>query len=146
LLGTDVQYSFLELPEAHFLFRRTYFNTTRAANVMIRGAGIAFYESQRSGGRGAVVAVGRIVDVTSVPIDSTPEALERGGVVENIETLTKSSRVLATTFDNLISFRKPILLKALREIGCVSGANLISATKITAEHLSAIIDAGRRDE
>jgi predicted nucleic acid-binding protein/ribosomal protein S18 acetylase RimI-like enzyme len=56
LLGTDLQYSSLEVPEAHFLSRRTYINTTRAARSMIRGEAIAFYESSRGKGRGAIVA------------------------------------------------------------------------------------------
>jgi hypothetical protein len=60
LLGTDLQYSFLEVPEAHFLSRRTYFNTTRATRSMIRGSAILFYESSRGKGRGAIVAVGNV--------------------------------------------------------------------------------------
>jgi predicted nucleic acid-binding protein/GNAT superfamily N-acetyltransferase len=146
LLGTDDQYSFLEVPEAHFLTRRTYFNTTRAARAMIRGAAIAFYESRKGGGRGAVVAVARIVDVTSIPIDSTPEALQRGAVVEDIGALTKSSRVLATTFDNLVALKNPVSFETLRQIGCVTGANFVSATPISAKHLTAIVDAGYADE
>jgi hypothetical protein len=146
LLGTDEQYSFLEVPEAHFLTRRTYFNTTRAARAMIRGATIAFYESRRGGGRGAIVAVARIVDVTSIPVESTPEALQRGAVVEDVGTLTKSSRVLATTFDNLIAFKRPVSFEMLREIGCVTGANFVSATPISVKHLTAIVDAGFTDE
>jgi hypothetical protein len=113
---------------------------------MIRGAAIAFYESRKGGGRGAIVAVARIVDVTSIPIDSTPEALQRGAVVEDVAVLTKSSRVLATTFDNLVALKKPVSLETLRQIGCVTGANFVSATPILAKHLTAIVDAGRGDE
>jgi predicted nucleic acid-binding protein len=146
LLGTDEQYSFLDVPEAHFLSRRTYFNTTRAARVMIRGSAILFYESQSSGGRGAIVAIGRIVDVTSVPVDNTPEALQRGGVVEDMEALTKSDRMLATTFDNLLILPKTVSFSALRRIGCVTGTNFVSATSITAKHLAEIIGMGCEDE
>jgi hypothetical protein len=146
LLGTDLQYSFLEVPEAHFLSRRTYFNTTRATRSMIRGAAIAFYESSRGKGRGAVVAVGRIVDVTSIPVTNAPEALRRGAVVENLGILTKSKRVLATTFDNLVVLKKPVSLRKLRQIGCVTKANFVSATPISATHLTAIVDAGCTDD
>jgi predicted nucleic acid-binding protein/ribosomal protein S18 acetylase RimI-like enzyme len=146
LLGTDLQYSFLEVPEAHFLSRRTYFNTTRATHSMIRGSAIAFYESSRGGGRGAIVAIGRIVDVTSIPVVNAPEALRRGAVVENLGTLTKSKRILATTFDNLVALGKPVTLKELRQIGCVTKANFVSATLISARHLTAIVDAGCIDD
>jgi predicted nucleic acid-binding protein/GNAT superfamily N-acetyltransferase len=142
LLGTDLQYSFLEVPEAQFLSRRTYYNTTRATRSMIRGSAIAFYESSRGKGRGAIVAIGRIVDVTSIPVSSVPESFRRGAVVDDIGSLTKSARILATTFDNLIEFSKPVTLKTLRQIGCVTKANFVSATPISAKHLSAIVEAG----
>jgi len=146
LLGTDIQYSFLEVPEAHFLSRRTYFNTTRATRSMIRGSAIVFYESSRGGGRGAVVAAGRIVDVTSIPVNSAPESLRRGAVVDDLGTITKSERILATTFDNLVVFRKPVPLTKLRQIGCVTRANFVSATPISAKHLTAVVEAGHTDD
>ena len=146
LLGTDLQYSFLDVPEAKFLSRRTYFNTTRAAGCMVRGSIIAFYESVRGGGRGAIVAIARIIDVTSVPVSSTPEALQRGAVVEKLEKLTKSKRILASTFDNLIAMSEPVTLKTLRKIGCVARSNFVSATPISAAQISAIVNAGWNDE
>jgi hypothetical protein len=70
---------------------------------MIRGAALAFYESSSGGtGRSAIVAIARIVDVTSTPTDAAAEQLQRQGVVEDLKYLTKQPRVLATTFDNLI--------------------------------------------
>lgn len=145
LLGTDDQFSLLELPEAQFISRRTYFNATRAMRAMIRGAAIAFYESSKKSGRGAIVAVGRIVDVTSVTVGSVPERLQRGAVVENPKMLTKSSKVLATTFDNLIVLRTPVTLARLREIGCTNKANFVSATPISPKHLQEILEAGGSD-
>ena len=145
LLGTDLQCSFLEVPEAQFLVRRTYFNTTRAVRAMTRGAAIAFYESSRGNGRGAIVALGRIVDVTSIPVDRVPEALQRGAVVDKPENITKSKRVLATTFDNLIALERPVTLKMLRQLGCDTKSNFVSATAISAPQLSAIVNAGCTD-
>lgn len=147
LLGTNAQYSFLDVPEAQFLSRRTYFNTIRAAHAMIRGSIIAFYESSRNGrGRGAVVALGRIVDAISIPSSNAPELLQRGGVVVDIEALTKSDRILATTFDNLIILHKPVSFRKLQELGCVSGANFVSATTITAKQLVSVVHAGFSDD
>jgi hypothetical protein len=146
LLGTDRQYSFLDVPEAQFLSRQTYFNTTRAVRAMIRGAAIIFYESAKGGGQGAIVALGRIVDVTSVPVQNVPEALQRSAVVEDPGALTSSNRVLATTFDNLIALRNPVNLRKLRQIGCVTGANFVSATPISATQLKEIVDAGCADD
>lgn len=146
LLGTQAQLSFLEVPEAPFLSRRTYFNTTRAANVMIRGSAIAFYESVRSKGRGAIVALARIVEVTTIPTDNVPEFMQRAAVVEDLEEITKGTRVLVTTFDNLIPLKKLVNLSALRQIGCVPASNFVSATSITAAHLEQIVLAGFPNE
>jgi hypothetical protein len=142
LLGTSQQYSFLEVPEAQFLSRRTYFNTTRAVRTIRRGEAIVFYESSKKRGRGAIAATGRIVDVTTIPIDNVPEAFQRGAVVKNLSILTKSKRILATTFDNLLPLKSPVSLKKLREIGCVNRTNFVTATSITASHLAAIVEAG----
>lgn len=142
LLGTSNQYSFLDLPEAQFLSRRTYFNTIRAARDMIRGSVIAFYESSKKGGRGAVVAVGRIVEVTSVPVEDVPEFAQRAAVVDDPKRLTRSNRVLVTQFDNLIALKSPVKFKTLKDFGCVGKSNLISATKITSGQLEKIVKAG----
>jgi ribosomal protein S18 acetylase RimI-like enzyme/predicted nucleic acid-binding protein len=146
LLGTDSQYSFLEVPEAQFLSRRTYFNTIRASRAMIRGSVIAFYESARSKGRGAIVALGRIVEVTSVAVEDVPEFMQRGAVVDDPAKLTKSKRVLVTQFDNLMPLKLPVTLQRLRRIGCVSKSNFVSATPISSTHLEEIVLAGYPDD
>lgn len=146
LLGTDSQYSFLEVPEAQFLSRRTYFNTVRASRAMIRGSAIAFYESARSKGRGAIVALGRIVEVTSIAVEDVPEFMQRGAVVVDLGTLTKSNRVLATQFDNLMPLKNPVTLQQLRKFGCVNKSNFVSATPISAAHLEEIVLAGFPDD
>lgn len=141
LLGTDDQFSFLEVPEATFLSRRTYFNTTRAASAMIRGGVIVFYESLKRGGRGAVVALGRIVDATVVDSEDMPEEIRRQGVVDDVRRLTTANKILATTFDNIVALKNPVSLQKLREIGCANGANFVSATTITDTHLKSIVAA-----
>ncbi len=146
LLGTDNQYSLLDVPEAQFLSRRTYFNTTRAVRAMIRGAAIAFYESGKRGGQGAIVALGRIVEVTSIPVATIPEALGRGAVVEDPSALISTDRILATSFDNLVALKKPVPLETLRKIGCVPKTNFVSATPISASHLRAIVDTSSADD
>ncbi len=147
LLGTDNQFSFLDIPEAQFLTRRTYFNTPRAARAMIRGAALAFYESSgRGAGRGAIIAIARIVDVTSTPTDAAAEQLQRQGVVDDLRGLTKQPRVLATTFDSLIPLRRPVPFGELRKIGCVDGANFVSAKPISWLHLAEIVKVGFPNE
>lgn len=78
-------------------------------------------------------------------MDRVPEALQRGAVVDKPENITKSKRVLATTFDNLIALERPVTLKMLRQLGCDTKSNFVSATAISAPQLSAIVNAGCTD-
>ena len=142
LLGTGNQFTFLDVPEAQFLRRRTYFNTVRASTAMLPGGVMCFYESIKGKGRGAIVAIARIVDATSILSESVPEVLQRSAVVDDPSSLTKAGRVLATTFDNLMPLQNPVGLNKLREIGCVDGSNFVSATPISTDHLEKIVQLG----
>jgi hypothetical protein len=109
---------------------------------MTPGSVMIFYESLRGKGQARAVAIARIVDTTTVSVNSIPETTQRAGVVENPEVITNSDKLLATTFDNLLTLKNPISLKKLREIGCVGGSNLVSATAISPSQLLAIVKAG----
>jgi hypothetical protein len=142
LLGTSAQVPLFGSPVAAFVARRTYFNTPRVAALMRPGAPILFYESARSGGQRAVVAAARIVDVTVVPKTQVPDELLRRAVVEDVEPLSASSDVLATTFDNLLRFPAPVSLDRLRELDAVGPANLQTTTALQSGALSTILDLG----
>jgi hypothetical protein len=96
LLGTSDQFPLFGSPEAAFLTRRTYFNSPRTAALMCPGAPILFYESKRTGGRGAIVAAARIVDATVLAKQQIPDDLLRRAVVEDLGPLSASSDLLAT--------------------------------------------------
>ena len=142
LLGTSDQYVLFGRPEAAFVARRTYFNSPRTGGLMRPGVPILFYESKRSGGRGAVVAAARIVDATVMAKAVVPDDLLRRAVVEDLEPLSTSDEVLATSFDNLLRFPDPVSLDKLRQIGAVGSANLQTSSSLTAVALAAILDMG----
>lgn len=142
LLGTNNQFLLFGSPEAAFVTRRTYFNSPRSAALLRPGLPILFYESLRSGGRGAIIAAARIVDATVVRKEQVSEEMLRRAVVEDVNPLSASSDVLATSFDNLLRFPRPIKLDELRALGAASAANFQTSTAITAEHLSAILERG----
>jgi len=98
-------------PEAAFVARRTYFNSPRTPLLMRPGVPILFYESRRSGGRGAVVATARISDATVVAKLHVPDDLLRRAVVEDLGPLSATSDLLATSFDNLLRFPAPVSLE-----------------------------------
>lgn len=142
LLGTSDQLPLFGSPEATFVSRRTYFNSPRAAALMVPGTPILFYESRRSGGRGAIVAAARIVDATVMAKEQVPDDFLRRAVVEDLEPLSASPDVLATSFDNLLRFPVPVLLDVLRELEAHGSANLQTTTPLTSDRLNTILNLG----
>jgi hypothetical protein len=110
--------------------------------MMRSGVPILFYESTRTGGRGAIVAVARIVDATILPKEGVPDDLMRRAVVDDLEPLTASADVLATSFDSLIRFPNPVAFDTLKQLGAAGRTNLRTATALSSAHLAAILDCG----
>ena len=102
LLGTSLQASMFEPNVAALGDRRTYVSSPKAANALRPGTPILFYESTRSGGRGAVVAAARVVDAVIARKDSLPGDAMRRSVIEDADPLSSSEEVLITTFDNVM--------------------------------------------
>ncbi|WOH59918.1 hypothetical protein [Bradyrhizobium sp. BWC-3-1] len=142
LLGTADQLYMFGRPNAAFVGLRTYFNSPRTAPLMRPGVPILFYESKRSGGRAAIVAAGRIVDATILRKERVSDELLQRAVVEDLEPLTASSDVLATSFDSLIRFPNPVTLDTLRRLGADGSSNLQTTTPLPNVQLAAILDRG----
>ncbi|PDT90929.1 hypothetical protein CO669_08145 [Bradyrhizobium sp. Y36] len=142
LLGTADQLYMFGRPNAAFVSLRTYFNSPRTAPLMRSGVPILFYESKRSGGRAAIVAAGRIVDATIVSKERVSDELLQRAVVEDLDPLTTSSDVLATSFDSLIRFPNPVTLDTLRQLGAEGSSNLQTTTPLPNAQLAAILDRG----
>jgi GNAT superfamily N-acetyltransferase len=142
LLGTAEQLYMFGRPNAAFIGLRTYFNSPRTAPLMRSGVPILFYESKRSGGRGAIVAGARIVDATVLRKERVSDELLQRAVVEDLEPLTTSSDVLATSFDSLIRFPNPVTLDTLRQLDAVGSSNLQTTTPLPNAQLAIILDRG----
>lgn len=142
LLGTADQFALFGRPNAAFVGLRTYFNSPRTAGMMRPGVPILFYESERTGGRGAIIAAARIVDATISPKEQVSDAVLERGVIEDLASLTVSTDVLATSFDSLIRFPNPVSLDTLRQLGAVGASNFQTATALPSAVLAAILDRG----
>lgn len=145
LLGTAVQASLLPKPQAAILHERTYFSSTRNERLLVKGTPVVFYESGKSNGRSAAVAVARVTSTVVVPKSQIAATLIEGGVVaeEDIKDLSSGVLIAATTVDNVMKLRKPVALKYLREFGCVDGSNLITSRQITSDQLQRIMIEGQ---
>lgn len=142
LLGTGDQLPLFGSPEAAFVARRTYFNSPRTAPLMRPGMLMLFYESKRSGGRGAIVAVARVADATVMAKGQVSDDLLRRAVVEDLDPLSTSADVLATSFDNLLRLPMPVSLDAMRRLSVDVSSNLQTTTVLASAGLRAILELG----
>ncbi len=144
LLGTNEQsaFAFVTSHDAAFLSRRAYVNSPRTAKSMLPDSPILFYESKRSGGKRAVIAIARITDVTLSKKDNLPEDRKRRLVVDDVDVFSATDDVLLTTFDNLFVLPAPVSLKELQSIGAAGNANLITATPVSGENITQILTKG----
>ncbi|WP_152528012.1 EVE domain-containing protein [Sphingobium lactosutens] len=133
---------FIQNRHASFFSRRAYVNTPRARATMRPGLPILFYESGKNGGRGAVIAVGRIVDSVLVHKAQASGDAMRRVVVDDLSGFSAMDDVLMTTFDNVMILPNPVRFATLKEYGAVGSSNLISATAVSNENLVRIVDAG----
>ena len=71
--------------------------------------------------------------------------LERQGVLSEREIgklASKNGEVAAMTFDNLLPFRRSVSYRELKRMGCVGGANLVTAQRLSPEALLRIVARG----
>ncbi|MBE1528966.1 ribosomal protein S18 acetylase RimI-like enzyme [Sphingopyxis sp. OAS728] len=144
LLGTAPQhaFAFMEAKDAAFLARRAYVSAPRNAPLMPMDGPILFYESSRTGGRGAVVAVGRVVDRTLQPKAELSADSQRRLVVDDVDAFSATDDILITSFDNLFALPVPVPLGYLKAIGAAGNANLISAVSLPSEKITQILTQG----
>ena len=145
LLGTSVQASLLPRRQAAILHERTYFSSSRNERLLSKGTPIVFYESGKANGRSAAVAVARVTSTVIVSKRKVASTLVESGVLDedDLEGLSSSEQIAATSIDNIMKLKRPVPLKRLRELGCVDGANLITSRAITASHLDNIVSQGQ---
>ena len=140
LLGSDSQLPLWGLPRVQLSFRRTYFGTYRARNIIHPNQPLLFYESLGRDGHGAVIAVARVVDAVVYPKGQIPPEEIRRGVVDDPDELNLEDRILATTFENTMIFPKPVGIDRLRALGVLKTYNLQSPTPISHKVLCVILD------
>ncbi|MER8992250.1 GNAT family N-acetyltransferase [Mesorhizobium sp. M0678] len=145
LLGTAVQATlgFVANRDAAFLSTRGYINAPRTVRQMRAGMPIVFYESKRKGnGRGAAVAVARIVNSILIAKSQLNSKSDKRLVIDSVESFSATDDVLLTTFDNLMAFPSPVGFETLKKLDAVGGANLVSAVSLSSEQITFILTCG----
>jgi GNAT superfamily N-acetyltransferase len=145
LLGTAIQpnLAFITNRDAAFLSLRGYVNSPQAAKKMRVGAPIIFYESKGKGsGRGAAVAVARIVNSIVVPKSQLNPKSDNRLVIDSADGFSATKDVLLTTFDNLMAFPTPVPFDTLKRFDAVGPTNLVSAVSLSSEKIDSILTHG----
>jgi GNAT superfamily N-acetyltransferase/predicted nucleic acid-binding protein len=130
------QRTFLPSKEAALLLERAYFMSPSARSTLQRGALVIFYVSGKGGGRKEAIGVGRITFCDVVSTEQALLTLSRQGVLEKSELESKSDskgRLGVFTFDNFLQFDVPLPYKTLLAMGCIGGANLVTAQRLSTE-------------
>jgi predicted nucleic acid-binding protein/GNAT superfamily N-acetyltransferase len=146
LLGTADQLSLLPKTEASMWHEKLYIGSPRTLAAVTSGAIIFFYESQQQRrGRGAVVAVAQVVRTALRRNAVLDRAMTRRGVLtaEDIATLSTTEDRALIYFSQLMPLRHAVGKDQLRALGCMDGANYVTARLIGEDAACAIIEAGQ---
>ncbi|PJE32647.1 Acetyltransferase (GNAT) family protein [Pseudooceanicola marinus] len=142
LLGTSEQASFLEQREGAFRSQKVYVSSGRSRNFFKENQVVMFYESVRTGGRGAVIAAARVDNVvTQRKVKIDPGSMSRT-VLENVERFSSSDEVTLTSFSSILRFPQPVGLLALKRVGAAGTQNLQTTTKISTAVAQTVFDLG----
>ena len=146
LLGTSDQLSLLPKTEASMWHEKLYVGSPRMLAAVTSGAIILFYESQQQGkGRGAIVAVAQVVRTALRKNALLDHAVTRRGVLtaKDIAALSTTEDKALIYFSQLMPLRRPVDKDHLRALGCMDGANYVTARLIGQSAACAVIEAGQ---
>ncbi len=134
------------LPHAKALLyqQRHYLSSPRTLKAFERGSLMFFYESTRSKGLKAVVAVARVTNaylsaegaVDKGDLDRS--ALEAG----DLAAIGKSEIKTVVVFDNLMKMHRPVPLESLKKFGCGEATQLLTSRPLTSEQIENILLEG----
>lgn len=144
LFGHLPQQSLLPRARVSLYKERHYISGKKTLKHFKRGTLILFYESSKNGGLSAVVAIARVVHAYLRPVELMKKSDLDPSVFfgPDLEEIGSSPIKTVTVFDNLIRFKSPVELKALRELGCGKPHELLTTQAIDDSQLCEIVSRG----
>ena len=125
--------------DAAFRLERAYFLRARRHTLLPRGTLVVFYVSAS---RSQAVALARVTFSETLTKTQAVLNLSRQGVLTEDEIHRRANdrnEVTVVTFDNVLVFPRGVDFKELKQMGCISKANLVTAEKISHEALGLIL-------
>jgi len=134
-------------PEALLHVEKAYFKSTKRTTQFSRGTLVLFYLSGSGGGTKEVIGCARITYSDVLSPDEAELTLARQGALSRRELediANNNGKVHAFTFDNFNAFTTRVPFSYLKENSMISGANLITAERISANHCVELCKYGFR--
>lgn len=134
-------------PEALLHVEKAYFRSTKRVAQFSPGTLVFFYLSGSGGGSKEVIGCARITYSEVLSPKEAELTLSRQGALScrQLEEIANSNgKVHAFTFDNFNAFTTRVPFSFLKDKSLVSGANLITVEKISANHCAQLCEYGFR--
>lgn len=142
LIGnTKKQLSFLSSHEPTLLLEKAYFRSPLKAAMFKRGGIVAYYVSGATSIQ-ELVGFARITYSAVVTADEAIVKLDRQGVLSREDLLKIADSfgmIHVFTFDNFIEFDNRVPFASAKDLGLISGANLVAPEKIDIKKFSILI-------
>jgi len=136
------QLHFLPSHEALLRLEKAYFLAPGRDRLFSKGTLVIFYVSGAGGGRKEAIGIARTTFSATVTVEQAQVALARQGVLpakDMRKRAHKSGKLTAFTFDNFLEFPNRIPYSTLKEMRCISAANLVTAERLPFEKLQRVI-------
>ena len=128
--------------EAAFRLERAYFLKAGMHKRLCRGKIVVFYVSRP---RHQAVALGRVTFSATLTTTRALLNMTRQGVLTEAEIQQRTNdrdEIAVFTFDNVLPFAHSVDFRKLKDMGCVDGANLVTAQAISGDSLGCIVGEG----
>ncbi|WP_434050758.1 MAG: N-acetyltransferase [Roseibium sp.] len=146
LLGTSDQTSLLNQFDGAFRSQKIYVSSGRTKNLFKPNQLVLFYESSRTGGRGAIVAAARVDNVVTQNKAETNDSDLRKTVLDSVDRFAAGEEVTLTGFSSVLRFPRPVFLNEMRRLKATGSQNLQTTTVIATEAAQRIFDLGWSNE
>lgn len=135
------QASLLPQLRAQLYQQRHYLSHPRNLVKFSAGSLMFFYESQKQGGLGAIVAVARVVRSYLQDRDAMGHAELDASVLDadQLEIIGKTDTRTVTVFDNLNILPNPVFGETLRDLDCGAPVKLVSTQIINSKQVESIL-------
>lgn len=139
----QIQFSLLPKGENLLHIEKSYFMKANSHKKFDVNGLIIFYVSGAGKGRMESIGIARTIYADTINIEKAKASFSRQGVLPSKvleEMADKNGMIGIITFDNFMEFKNPIKYNKLKELGCISGANLVTTEKLSKENLDKILN------